>query len=442
MKIIKEAFKEIQEHLGTQKYNIGDSFHESVFLVKEQLKNGELLYNTFTGEIILSDSVDDNKFLKDKWYFISDTYDEFEILEDIRKRLSNIESRTEISTYTIFPTTDCNASCFYCFEEGRKKVNMNKATAEQVANFILKNSKKESVTIRWFGGEPLYNRMAIDCICAILNENNVKFSSKMATNGFLFSQNIIEIAYRDWHLDHIQITLDGTEDNYNKTKQFRCAKTINPFKKVLNNIEILSSKGIQITIRLNIDLNNIFDQINLTNDVLIKRFGKINNVKVYSHLLMETLISENRQDRKLLFKLKEKLDNLLYENGLSCHTQTRQKFKLYRCISDNKKSITILPGGEIGLCEHYSENHFISSINNFQSINQNEVSFLRERLSNIPICSNCAFFPFCIRLKCCPDSGICYDEVKEQNLQNLHRELLAEYDFYTRKENIENTVLI
>ena len=137
MKIIKEAFKEIQEHLGTQKYNIGDSFHESVFLVKERLKNGELLYNTFTGEIILSDSVDDNKFLKDKWYFISDTYDEFEILEDIRKRLSNIESRTEISTYTIFPTTDCNASCFYCFEEGRKKVNMNKATAEQVANFIL-----------------------------------------------------------------------------------------------------------------------------------------------------------------------------------------------------------------------------------------------------------------------------------------------------------------
>lgn len=47
---------------------------------------------------------------------------------------------------------------------------MSKETAMKVASYISRNRKNEIVSIRWFGGEPLYNQMAIDTICSSLNE--------------------------------------------------------------------------------------------------------------------------------------------------------------------------------------------------------------------------------------------------------------------------------
>lgn len=433
MIIIKEAYKEIQQYLGEQNYKENDTFHTSVFVIKESTSTGDLLYNTFTGEIVLTNSFDDMQILKKKWYYISNEYDEFVVLEKFRKQLIDSDNNTAISTYTIFPTTDCNAKCFYCFEDGRSKKNMNKETAMIVAAYIEKNHKNEKVNIRWFGGEPLVNQMAIDTICKSLNEKSIKFSSKMATNGFLFSQKSIEKACHSWNLNQVQITIDGTEVEYNRIKRYRCSHKISPFQKVLKNIELLTSNGIYVTIRLNIDLNNISDQINLVSNILLTRFKKNKFISIYSHLLLDSLKGGNTQDHKQLFEQKDKLDNLLYENSFSCHTKTSTKFKLHRCISDNKKSVTILPDGNIGLCEHFSEDHFVSDIRSSKPFDPNEIVFLRTRLPKLELCSDCSFYPFCIRLECCPDFGGCFYELKKHNIRNLHRELLSEFNIYLNK---------
>lgn len=433
MIIIKEAYKEIQEHLDNQIYNTSDSFHSSAFVIKEMTESGVLLYNTFTGEILLLDSCKNEKYLRERWYYVSDKYNEFEVLESFRNKLISFEDIAAISTYTIFPTTDCNANCYYCFEEGRTKKNMDNKTSVSVADYIIKNSKNENVSIRWFGGEPLYNQKAIDTICNILNDNKINFTSKMATNGFLFSKFNIDKACLVWHLKHVQITIDGTETEYNKIKNYRCSKAVNPFMRVLENIDLLTSKGIQVIIRLNIDINNVADQTNLVNNVLVNRFANNNNVSIYSHLLMESLLYGTDLEHKQLFERKEVLDNVIYKYGFSCHNHTSTKFKLFRCIADNKKSVTILPEGNIGLCEHYSEDHFISNLNNQQYLDSNEISFLRERMSTLNICKDCSFYPQCIRLKCCPDSGVCFSELKEHNIRNLHKELIAEFNSFCKQ---------
>ena len=236
-----------------------------------------------------------------------------------------------------------------------------------------------------------------------------------------------------WHLKHVQITIDGTETEYNKIKNYRCSKTVNPFKRVLENIDLLTSKGIQVIIRLNIDINNVADQTNLVNNVLINRFANNNNVSIYSHLLMESLLYRTDLEHKQLFERKEVLDNIIYKYGFSCHNHTSTKLKLFRCIADNKKSVTILPEGNIGLCEHYSEDHFISNLNNQQYLDSNEISLLRERMSTLNICKDCSFYPQCIRLKCCPDSGVCFSELKEHNIRNLHKELIAEFNSFCKQ---------
>lgn len=406
-----------------------------MFVVKESTPIGDLLYNTFTGEIVLTNSFDDIQILKKKWYYISNEYDEFDVLEKFRKQLIDSYNSMVVSTYTIFPTTDCNAKCFYCFEEGRSKKYMNKKTAMMAATYISNNCKNEKVNIRWFGGEPLVNQMAIDTICTLLNEKGIKFSSKMATNGFLFSQKNIEKACHNWHLEQVQITIDGTEFEYNRIKNYHCSHNINPFQKVLDNIELLISNGIYVIIRLNVDFFNISDQINLVKKVLLTRFQRNKFIYIYSHLFLDSLIAGTVQEHKQLFEQKEVLDNLLYKAGFSCHTKTSTTFKLYRCISDNKESVTIMPDGEIGLCEHYSENHFVADIRSSTPFNTSEVSFLRKRLPKLDICSNCSYYPFCIRLECCPDCQNCFYELKKQNIRNLHRELLAEFDAYLKNNS-------
>ena len=215
-------------------------------------------------------------------------YNEKEYIKS--KFILDYENKNNTVKITISPTLACNFNCPYCFEDHSDKNTMTLEMQDKVINFIkniLIFSNKKHLRIFWFGGEPLYNQKAINSICNILNENNIDFTSKMATNGFLFSNCNIDKACNVWHLKHVQITIDGTETEYNRIKNYKCSNSINPFKKVLKNIDLLTSKGIQVVIRLNIELKNVVDQINLVNDVLIKRFANNKNVSIYSHLLME-----------------------------------------------------------------------------------------------------------------------------------------------------------
>ncbi len=160
-----------------------------------------------------------------------------------------------ITDYTIFTTTDCNARCFYCFEKNAARIPMSPGSAEKTAGFIAGHCGGNEVSISWFGGEPLYNMEAIDIICRGLRERGIPFNSKIVSNGYLFDREIIGRAKVDWELRSVQITLDGTEDVYNKAKAY-IYKGVNAFRRVIGNIHLLLDAGIAVDIRLNIDTYN------------------------------------------------------------------------------------------------------------------------------------------------------------------------------------------
>jgi len=63
----------------------------------------------------------------------------------------------EYLNLTIAPTSTCNFSCPYCFEHGIKYKTMNDEIIDALINFIERKSKitNNSVSITWYGGEPL-----------------------------------------------------------------------------------------------------------------------------------------------------------------------------------------------------------------------------------------------------------------------------------------------
>ena len=65
-------------------------------------------------------------------------------------------------------------------------------------NYIKKSAKDNSVTLRWFGGEPLCNSRAIDIICSELRKQGVVFTSSMVTNGYLFDVEAVQKDKKNW----------------------------------------------------------------------------------------------------------------------------------------------------------------------------------------------------------------------------------------------------
>ena len=90
------------------------------------------------------------------------------------------------STFTILPTTACNARCVYCYEEGIEFVTMTEDTVDQVIAFIKKVRNPDTkVNFSWFGGEPLIGEKMIDKICAAMREADIPYRSRITTNGSL-----------------------------------------------------------------------------------------------------------------------------------------------------------------------------------------------------------------------------------------------------------------
>ena len=103
---------------------------------------------------------------------------------------------------------------------------MSQEVALKVAKYI---AQSDSIALNWFGGEPLYNIKAIGTITNYLIVHNKEFHSEMTTNGYLFNETVVKKAKELWNLTGVQITLDGTEKIYNKTKNYKDVKGTSPF---------------------------------------------------------------------------------------------------------------------------------------------------------------------------------------------------------------------
>ena len=245
------------------------------YCIDNSTEAGHLVFNLLTRQLIYLtegewESLLEKRFLQ-KNVATSENCNDKEFADLVRWVLSNKQKETKRTTgYTIFPTTDCNARCFYCFELGRSRMPMTKETAEKTAYYIQNHCGGHKVSLSWFGGEPLYNREAIEIICRILKKENVEFKSSAVSNGYLFDKDTVETAVRDWNLKSVQITLDGTEETYNKVKAF-VYKGVNPYQTVMENIGHLLDAEVRVQIRLNMDLYNAEDLMKLVEE-LAERF--------------------------------------------------------------------------------------------------------------------------------------------------------------------------
>ena len=112
------------------------------YCVETFVDDGVLLFNLLTRELVLlskqeHDRMTELDYLWEHWFVVPEDANEKEYADLVKWVLSARQKKSgAITGYTIFPTTDCNARCFYCFELGRSRVPMSRETALKVVEYI------------------------------------------------------------------------------------------------------------------------------------------------------------------------------------------------------------------------------------------------------------------------------------------------------------------
>ena len=405
------------------------------FVIKVNVYEGWMLYNTTTGSIVHIHSTEDlykslNKLIE-MYYFVPLAFDEVKWVNKLRITKSAKSKDRLINGFTIFTTMDCNARCFYCYEKGQPRISMTDKIAKDTADFILKTSSNTPVDIRWFGGEPLLNTNAIDIISSTLTENGARFKSSMITNGLLFTDSIISKAIKLWKLKRVQITLDGPKNVYQMAKSYKGAVG-DEFERVIDNISKLIEAKIRVSIRLNQGLYNTSDLLDLI-DILSDHFGGKNSISVYNSLLYDQNVEPDNLSETEMYERFILIQNKLIKSGLFRNRPLKRKIRFCHCMADNDSSVIITPKGDIGKCEHFTNEHLVGNIYDSQ-FDSNEIQRWKEQYQPTQKCFNCPLYPQCVRIRMCPEEReSCTLSQCENKIELIQRALIKKFELLTKK---------
>ena len=425
-----------EQVVGRQKRTDGERYRLMTYVVQQPVTDGLLLYNTLTCSMVLlqpdeAADITAQQELIDRWFLVPQEHDDQKLCRQVRQMAALLTLAPKVvTTYTILPTTGCNARCFYCYEQGTRPVTMTAETASKVVRYIVAHRGSETVHISWFGGEPLVNAKVIDQICTELNGQGVPFRSEMVSNGYLFDVDKVQRAKDLWQLQRVQITLDGTAQTYNRVKAY-VYRDVNAFERVLQNIGLLIAAGIRVLIRLNVDKHNIGEMAELA-ELLHQHFGSNEHLSVYSH---ELFGERTPEDNATLFAQRMQLEQQIAKHGILRIRELPKDIHLNQCMADNDGSVVIAPDGHLGKCEHFIDREFFGHIDS-EERDMTIIRKFKERRAEIEACATCPFYPQCYRLVMCEDDFGCTPETRQGGMHNMVASMKYEYECYlNKKEN-------
>ena len=436
MKTIIPTTSLIERIIGPQKHAEGQRYRLMTYVVQQPVDDGVLLYNTLTCSLVLltpdeAADITAQQELIDRWFLVPQEHDDRKACREIRQMAALLKSADQsITQYTILTTTGCNARCFYCFEKGMKRVTMTAETASKVVRYIVAHRGNEQVWLLWFGGEPLVNAKVIDQICTELREQGVPFRSRVISNGYLFDADMMQHAKDLWQLQRVQITLDGTEQTYNRVKDY-VYRGVNAFERVLQNIGMLTAAGIDVRIRLNVDKHNIGEMADLV-ELLHQRFGTNEHLSIYSIDLYGERSPENNAE---LFEQKRQLDQQIAAYSCGRNKQRLQKDIVpYFCSVDDDGKVVIAPDGHLSGCQHFIGSKVFGHIDRKER-NEAILRKFKERFDDSEDCATCFYYPRCNRLVVCKDCNVCTPEKRQERLYEMKEAMKNEYEIYLDNAN-------
>lgn len=415
-KFINSIFDNEEEILN-RSYKSKYSFYNKEF----KYKNDTIVWNTFSDGVALLDDSEikvlnefiDSRSVKtnlhqafEKLGFLVNEYtDEQEIVKHQIYERSLI--RGDVINITIFPTQECNARCFYCFEQNEAHIKMSENTVDNTIKYlssVLTTDKQ--VVYQWFGGEPLYAKDVIDKIITEVDRafnGELKYSSKIVTNASLIDDEMIEKFLTTWNVKKVQLTIDGYGEEHDRRKNYIDGRK-KVYEALLKTIETLLSNDIFVVCRINLDKNN-FSQLDSILDDL-SHFNSSNKFFAHTAALRKAQADHNSNIPNIednYFTQKDyrffygNVLNKMFEHGLYKSPYNILPMRCRNnCYACSANSVLISSEGKLYKCEQYALdlNNNVGTVET--GIVMNKAYFEWDKTGNISEqCSKCKLLPIC-----------------------------------------------
>ena len=385
--------------IQNNKPNLAGDYRLSSFVYIQPCEDGSLIKNTLTGQIYLLTSDEyialqgvDLSFpevlqLVTYRFLVEKNFDELAQYLLVLNVLRTMYKTTPgISTYTVLPTTACNARCVYCYEDGWQSKTMTKETADKVVDFVCRTKQDGKIRLSWFGGEPLCGAHLISYICRSLKDREVDFESSIITNGTILTPELAREAVDLWGLKHAQISMDGAREDYEARKCYPQPELYN-YDRAMDAAKLFSDLGIDVTLRCNYDEENL-PRVRAFLDDCHARFQGRSNINIYLEQLFQ---SASIGSSSSICLEAEKMLQYAQDIHLFHPASPSGKLKLYYCMADsNRKSIIIDPGGGLHFCECKIDGEPFGTI-----FDDTLPSVPAEHTQVAEICKACTFLPDC-----------------------------------------------
>lgn len=438
MMTIVEPKQYIDQLWGKQRIREEQTYRLMKYVLRVDFEGKVLLHNVVTGQLALLETTEAHMLdrlpkayeplmsrLVLEHYLVPVEYDEHQQVMKLRtvlRRLYDQKSKA-LTHYVILPTTGCNARCYYCFEQGIKSVTMSETVANNVVGFISEHCGEErEVYISWFGGEPTIAHHRIDQISHGLREKGITYSSMMVTNGLLLNDEMVNRAKTLWNLTSVQITVDGVESNHNRIKAFM-DPTENPYQRVLDNVQILLSKDINVTLRMNFDIEN-FGDFSLLLQEVEERYRHNPRLSVSAHPILgehpDFKGIVHHGDLNWLRKMNCELNCLSRKAGLANTVFHLPHLEFRGCSADRDVSIAIRPDGGLCCCmEQFGDDQIVGDVET--GITNEKLLCSWKEIDDCKQCQVCALFPKCVTMAKCGGAGRCFgnEELIYQSTQAM-----------------------
>ncbi len=413
MEIIKTGDKRVAKIINRKKLSETAQYRPSLFTYLYSENGRYLIRNTLTSEIVeLSeqewnavqqlknklvgyDFIDANglEVLAQARYIVENDYDDIVKYQSVCFLLKTMAGNKKgLSSYTILPTTGCNARCVYCYEEGYAVRTMTPEIADRLVDFICETRYNDTVKLRWFGGEPLAAANIIRRICNGLKERDVPYKSSMVTNASLLTKELAHEAKELWNLKQVQVSLDGAKEDYTPRKNYYNPEKHN-YDVVMKAIHYFADEDIKVNLRCNFDWDNINRLSGFFRDIKAE-FGDMKNITMYIAPLFQTQHEDSIIDLyHRMFELEDEMRSLGLSQSGRDHESVR--IRVNYCMADSMgKCIVITPDGVFNNCEHLPEAQTWGNI--FDGVTD-QAKF--DELSTAPKidekCEKCPFLPEC-----------------------------------------------
>ncbi len=392
-----------------------------VHAVRDPKQDRWVLYSFLTGKIVTMTDLQmmiyenapyeelSSDFLRDLYDagFLTDK-EEYEILTERQKKRQAEDKDVHL---LICPTMGCNFSCAYCIETGQlRNGRMDTKTEEAVADFVKKLCKTAdatSLSIIWFGGEPLLEPGIIERISKELiefcDENRILYLATVYSNGYFLTEKNIRML-EEGRVGTVRISVDGSKKSHDAMRYLKGGQ--GSYETILNHLK--TPTKITYRIRCNLNRSNKDEYVTLVSNLKeVQRISGNTIIVTPERMRVEKSVSEELNKIELpypeyyeiyqiLKDLKVSDDPDAFRDGLTGkkHGQVCNGVRKYSFCIDEKGNLYKC-NWYFGMEEHVIGNVFSDSPETLWENPETKV-FMNNTVTKREKCRNCEMLPVCL----------------------------------------------